>query len=38
MSTNRISKNTPQEAKEINEWDDIEGSEESEIILSLIHI
>ena len=32
MSTNRISKNTPQEAKEINEWDDIEGSEESEII------
>ena len=32
MSNNRILKNTPQDAKEITEWDDIEGSEESEII------
>ena len=32
MSNNRISKNTPQEAREINEWEDIQGSEENEII------
>ena len=37
MSNNRISKNTPQDAKEITEWDDIEGSDESEIIYGYNH-
>ena len=37
MSNNRISKNTPQDAKEITEWDDIEGSDENEIIYGYNH-
>ena len=37
MSNNRILKNTPQDAKEITEWDDIEGSNESEIIYGYNH-
>jgi len=37
MSNNRILKNTPQDAKEITEWDDIEGSEENEVIYGYNH-
>ena len=37
MSSNRISKNTPQEAKTITEWDNIEGSDENEVIYGYNH-